>query len=309
MLAAPPMPILQVFQHEAAALAAALCWSISPLISATPSGHLGALAFNRLRQIAVTLMLLVFIWAGGHWQNLDTSQLARLLASGAIGIFAGDTLLFLALNRLGPRRSSILFALNAPMTALLGWLVLGESLSFSATAGIGLTFAGVLLAIIYGKRPGQTHHLEAIKGSLWIGVGLGLGAAFGQAIGSIIARPVMASGVDPFMASMFRVGIAALCLTLLMSLPIQAVKPQRPLTARIAVLTVLSGLLAMGVGMTLLLFSLSGGKAGIISTLSATSPVLILPLLWWRTKERPAAGAWAGAGLAVAGMALLFLGR
>jgi uncharacterized membrane protein len=59
--------------------------------------------------------------------------------------------------------------------------------------------------------------------------------------------------------------------------------------------------------MTLLLFALSGGKVGIVSTLSATSPVLILPMLWATTGERPAQGAWAGAALVVAGMALIFL--
>ena len=59
--------------------------------------------------------------------------------------------------------------------------------------------------------------------------------------------------------------------------------------------------------MTLLLYALAGGKVGIVSTLSATSPVIILPMLWARTGERPAAGAWAGAALVVAGMALIFL--
>lgn len=59
--------------------------------------------------------------------------------------------------------------------------------------------------------------------------------------------------------------------------------------------------------MTLLLYALSGGKAGIGSTLSATSPVILLPMLWARTGERPAAGAWAGAALVVAGMALILL--
>ena len=48
--------------------------------------------------------------------------------------------------------------------------------------------------------------------------------------------------------------------------------------------------------MTLLLYALAGGKVGIVSTLSATSPVLILPLLWLRTGQRPAPGAWAGRG-------------
>jgi drug/metabolite transporter (DMT)-like permease len=71
-------------------------------------------------------------------------------------------------------------------------------------------------------------------------------------------------------------------------------------------LTALTGILALAIGMTLLLFALSGGQVGIVSTLSATSPVIILPMLWARTGERPAAGAWAGAGLVVVGMALIF---
>jgi drug/metabolite transporter (DMT)-like permease len=74
-----------------------------------------------------------------------------------------------------------------------------------------------------------------------------------------------------------------------------------------ALVTALASFVGLGVGMTLLLFALSGGKVGVVSTLSATSPVLILPMLWARTGERPAAGAWAGAALVVAGMALLFL--
>lgn len=60
-------------------------------------------------------------------------------------------------------------------------------------------------------------------------------------------------------------------------------------------------------GIVATLVSLSSGKVGIVSTLSATSPVLILPMIWLRTGERPAAGVWLGAALVVAGMALLFV--
>jgi uncharacterized membrane protein len=59
--------------------------------------------------------------------------------------------------------------------------------------------------------------------------------------------------------------------------------------------------------MTLLLFALSGGYVGIVSTLSATSPVIILPMLWLKTRERPAVGAWIGAALVVVGMGFIFL--
>ena len=293
--------------HELAALGAAACWALTGLISAGPAGHLGALAFNRARQVFVTGLLGVYVLASGAWRELDAGVAWPLLLSGLIGILLGDTLLFATLNRVGPRRSGILFALNAPIAAALGWAALGETLAPQAVLGVGLTVAGVALAILYGKRRAQLHQWEAIRGPLWIGVALGLGAATGQALGSIVARPAMATGIDPFLASMLRTGVAAFCLSALIALPIPAVKPKGPLTWRVFAVTALTGIIALAIGMTLLLFALSGGAVGIVSTLSATSPALILPMLWARTGERPAAGAWAGAALVIAGMALIFL--
>jgi drug/metabolite transporter (DMT)-like permease len=293
--------------HELAALGAAICWALSSLISAGPAGHLGSLAFNRIRQAFVAALLAVYVLASGTWSELTVAIVGPLLLSGLIGIFLGDTLLFAALNRIGPRRSGIVFALNAPIAAVLGFLMLGETLPLKAVAGILLTASGVILAILFGKRPSNSHVWEAVKGPLWIGVALGLGAATGQAVGSIVAKPIMASGTDPLLASMLRVGTAAVCLSVLMALPIPAVKARGPLTLKVVAMTVLTGIVAMAIGMTLLLFALSGGEVGIVSTLSATSPVIVLPMLWAVTGERPAAGAWVGAALVVIGMALIFM--
>lgn len=291
---------------ELAAVGAATCWALTGLLSAGPAGYLGALAFNRTRQLFVAFLLGLYVLASGTWRELQPEVLWPILLSGFIGIFVGDTLLFTCLNRLGPRRSGILFALNAPIAALLGWAVLGEQLNGTAVAGIGLTLCGVLLAILFGKRQAQLHQWETVKGPLWLGVLVGLLAALSQAIGSLIARPVMATGIDPLAASMLRVAVAALCLTALTQLPIEAVKPKGPLTRSVFLQTAMTGIIALAFGMTLLLFALSGGKVGIVSTLSATTPVIILPMLWLKTREVPAPGAWAGAALVVAGMALIF---
>jgi drug/metabolite transporter (DMT)-like permease len=296
-------------RHEIAALAAAVCWSVTGLLSATPAGHLGAVAFSRARQTIVTVVLALSVFLSGTWQGFGWNVVVPLLVSGIIGIFVGDSLLFGSLNRVGPRRAGILFALNAPMAVGLGWMSLGETLPLQALAGIALTVSGVMLAIMFGKRNGQSHHWENVKGPLWIGVGLGLGAALGQAIGSIIARPVMETGVDPLVASLVRIGSAAVCLNVVMQVPHATLKPQGKMTWKILGLTALTGVLAIGLGMTLMLYALSGGKVGIVSTLSATSPALILPLLWMTTGERPAAAAWAGALLVIGGMALMFAGR
>ena len=292
--------------YELAAVGAAACWALTALLSTGPAGHLGALAFNRTRQLFVATALALYVMATGTWRELQPELLWPLVLSGFIGIFVGDTLLFTCLNRLGPRRSGILFALNAPIAALLGWAILGEQLSRAAVGGIALTLCGVFLAIVYGKRKAQPHQWESVKGPLWLGILVGLLAAVSQAIGSLIARPIMATGVDPLAASMLRVSVAALCLAVLTQLPFKAVKPKAPLTVRVFLQTALTGIIALAFGMTLLLFALSGGKVGIVSTLSATTPAIILPMLWLKTREIPAAGAWAGATLVVLGMALIF---
>ena len=102
----------------------------------------------------------------------------------------------------------ILFAMNAPLAAILAWLVLGEALTLQAVLGVALTFVGVAMAIYFGNRrtaSAPSHHWEDVKGALWIGVALGLAAAACQAVASLLMRPVMAAGIDPFAASMLRV--------------------------------------------------------------------------------------------------------
>ncbi|MEX3008732.1 DMT family transporter [Hoeflea sp. TYP-13] len=294
-------------QYEAAALGAALCWAIAGMISSAPAKHLGAIAFNRTRMVIVLVILGGYAFATGSWLSIGGPEAELLIISGFIGIFVGDTALFLTLNRMGPRRTAILFATNAPMSVVLGWMVLGEALSFAALAGIAITIAGVVLSIVFGKRRAQLHHWESITGPLWAGITLGLIAALAQSVGSIIARPVMETGVDPVAASALRVAVAALGLTALMRLPYEQFHQRGELTKRVTGRIALSGMLGMGLGMTLLLFALEGGEVGIISTLSATSPALMLPLLWATTGERPAFGAWIGAALVVGGTALIFM--
>ncbi len=78
--------------------------------------------------------------------------------------------------------------MNAPMSALLGWLFLSEELSFQALVGISFVLVGVILAIAFGKRKDQLHKLEAIRGPVAIGVLFGTLAALSQSVGSIIIR-------------------------------------------------------------------------------------------------------------------------
>ena len=290
--------------HELAALGTATCWATTGILASDAIRALGAFHFNLIRQVFVTLLLAGIVLASGTLALPDRGAVAVLAVSGVVGILLGDTLNFAAVGRLGPRRAGAVFALNAPMAAVLGWLVLGERLGLQAGLGIAVTVAGVALAIL-GRPASGAHRLEQVWGGLGIGVLFGLGAALGQATGALIARPYMAGGLDPYVGSLVRVGASGLAMGMLAALPMAPPRP-REVSGRVLALTAATALIGLLLGMTLFLYALQGSQTGIIATLSATSPVIILPLLWLRTGQRPSAMSWAGAALAVAGLALIF---
>lgn len=290
--------------HELAALATATCWALTGLLAADAVRALGAFHFNLWRQGFVTLALLAVVAATGAWAGLDGWTLAVLALSGVIGILLGDTFNYAAVGRLGPRRAGAVYALNAPMAAILGWALLDEALSLQAASGIVLTAAGVAVAIL-GRPRANAHRFESLTGTLLPGLACGLMAALGQAAGSLIARPVMEAGLDPWLASLVRVGASGLAMGIVAATPWAPPRPARA-TPLVLGLTVATALIGLFLGMTLFLFALQGSQTGIITTLSATSPVIILPLLWLHTGQRPTATSWLGAAIAVAGLALIF---
>ncbi len=287
-----------------AALGAALCWAAGGLIAIGPVRAIGPVAFNRLRMIVAAVGLAVATTALGTWETLDPRTAAILALSGAVGIVLGDTAMFWALSRLGPRRNTVVYATNAPLTAVLAWIVLDEALGPWTALGIALVTIGVMLAVFF-RSGAQTHDWETVRGHLLVGIGACLTAALCQAAGSVIAKPVMAAGADPIAAATVRVGTSALLLFGSSLLPGQRPGIGADLQPRIVAQVAVQSFIGLGLGMTLLLVGLAHGNAGVVATLSATSPVLILPMLWVMTRQRPGAGAWAGAAIAVLGVALI----
>jgi len=291
--------------YDLFALGAAVCWAVGSVMSVAPSRHLGAFAFTRWRMLMVAFMLWAVVAVNSSWHSFDAHAWGVMGVSGLVGIFIGDTALFSAINRLGPRRAGVLFATHAAFSAALGFIWLGERMSLQAFLGAVLTLAGVMLAIVLGRHKNETHAWEADHGHIGLGVALALVAALCQAVGSLIAKPVMATQVDPVMASAVRVTVATVAHFVLLAAGFRAARAQQTPTLRVLAQTGLNGFIAMGIGMTLVLLALEKGDVGMVAILSSVSPILVLPLLWFQLKRAPALGAWVGASLTVVGTALI----
>ncbi|MGI9611001.1 MAG: DMT family transporter [Acidimicrobiia bacterium] len=295
--------------YEAAALAAGFSWAIGGLIATGPSRELGGPRFTRLRMYWVAFALVVIATAVGGWDTIGRRDLLLLGSSGIIGLAIGDAALFSAFARLGPRRTSILFTTNAPMTAVASAVLFGERFDGRSITGAVAVLIGVGLAIAFGTRPGQKHGWEQVQGPLIVGIGFGLLGAAGQSIGVLLADPVFEGPdeVSPWAAAAVRavLGLAALVGFRRWFENRSTIPYPNSFSWRLIGMIILSGTIAMVLGKTLVLIALDGGDPGIVSVLVSTTPALQLPLIWAVTRERPPLAAWAGAGLAAAGTALI----
>ncbi len=294
-------------QAELLAALAALSWAVGSLFSAAASSRMGAFAFTRWRLFFALTLLWALALFTGQWRSLDASHIALLALSGFIGIFIGDTALFACMNRLGPRRSGVLFATHAIFSTLLAWLFLGETLWGWTLVGGSLLVSGVMVAIVWGRRESETHAWENTQGSLWKGVLLGLLAAASHSAATLMIKPLMVAGVDAVSASAVRTSASFLAHLALLWAGAKVARLQSPLTPSTLLNTAASAVVAMALGMTLVSQALKTGQANLVGIFSSLTPILLLPLLWVVYRRHPAWGAWGGAVMAVVGAALILV--
>ena len=288
-------------------LAAALSWTLASLFGHRPAVTFGSLHFNRIRMVVSAALLCLMMLATKNSWSLPEVFWLPILASALVGVVIGDFFLFVTMRRLGPRRTGILFAANAPLAAVLGWLFLSEPLSLLKILAIFIGFCGICLAIIYGKRRDLLHVWEIVTQPLWIGIAAGFIAALGQAAGVLLLRPIMEAGCDPMMASFIRVSAAACFFWLVWPFSQPTITLAVYRDCKLWFFIVANSFFGLSFGVYLLLAALETGRVADVTILSSFGPVMILPFVWYQTRMRPAWGAWAGAGLVVLSSALLVM--
>jgi len=290
---------------ELLAAMASGCWAVGALFSATASNQMGAFAFTRWRLFFAMCMLWLAALYVGRWPELTFESIAWLSMSSWVGILIGDTALFVCMNRLGPRRCGVLFATHALFSAFFAWLFLGETLWGMTLVGSGVLVSGVMVAIVWGRRDEETHAWENTKGTLWMGVAMGLLAALGQATATLLIKPLMSTGIDAVSASAVRATASFAAHLFLLWAGVGLSKLANPLTWKNLLNTAISACVSMVIGMTLILQALKTGQANLVAIFSSIAPVLLLPLLWAVYRRKPAAGAWWGGAMTVVGSAMI----
>lgn len=305
---------------EIISLGVAVSWTITAWFAAKASLRVGAMVTNVLRLVLATLFLGVLLWVtigrpypvyadGNTWLWLGLSAL--------VGYVFGDYCLFNCYLYIGPRFGQLLMTLAPPMAAIAGWIMLGETLSWTSILAMAVTLAGIGISIM--SRDGG-HHFKLdlpLKGVL-----LGIGAGIGQGVGLVLSKigmqyyaeaipanaPSAMEAMLPFASTMMRaiIGGAGFLAILLLQKDFGKLRSavKDPVAMKYASVITLFGPV---LGVSLSLMAVRYANAGIASTLMALTPVFIIVPEVLIEGKRIRFKEIAGLAVSIAGVALFFL--
>ena len=310
----------QQYIGELISLGVACSWTVSALASEVASRRLGIFVMNVWRMSLALMFSTALMWAfTGMWglEYASSSAWMWLLASGVVGYFFGDWCLFNSYLTMGSRYGQLFMTLAPAFTALSAWVMLGQTLSWSALLAMAVTLLGIAISVWHvGSQE------EPARGIVF-----GLGAALGQGLGLVLSK----LGVDayeasmpsemlpdvavylPFSANSVRCMAGFVCFTAwyYWMRPkfrqqhhtfTDSLRNRRGLVAMLV--AVVSGPF-LGVGFSLM--AVQHTAAGIASTLMATTPILILLPSRWLFGQTITLRNVLGAVVSVVGVSLFFL--
>lgn len=302
---------------EYAALLTAVFWTITAIAFESVGKRIGSLTTNLLR------LFLAFIFIGiysqitrGSFIPFDASahNWIWLSLSGFIGFVIGDLLLFEAYVVIGSRVSMLIMSLTPPITAFLGWIIMGEVLTGQNFLGMFLTIFGIMIVVLDGSSKSQNSegkpnpNKKKIKLSYpIIGLLLAFGGAVGQGAGLVLSKYGM-QDFDPFAATQIRVITGLISFSVLFIFMkrwkkvFEAIKNKDAMT-RLSIGAIFGPFL----GVSFSLLSVKHTTTGVASTIMSIVPVLIIPPAIIFFKEKITTKEIIGSLIAVGGVALFFM--
>jgi drug/metabolite transporter (DMT)-like permease len=299
-----------------AALLTTLLFATSAICGYRTARQIGGIEANFWRIALATIFLTIWAFTFGHG---FAGAPGWFLLSGLFGIGLGDSAYFQALPRLGSRRTVLITqCLTAPFAALIEWFWLGTKLNLAEIGCIAVILAGVAIAL----APGD--HLKISPRDWKIGLGAGLFAALGAAIGVVIIRKGYGAihdaglnvdaGTTGYQRVLGGILIPTLALLAFKWRSAQAHGPafagdtlqiSRDKWARIWPWVLANALAGQTLGVTCMQWALKTTQAGIVAAIIATTPIVLLPLTRLIEGEKIGFRSLLGALVAVGGVIAL----
>ena len=296
---------------ELAALAAALCWTLSPVLYKMALSDAKPIPANISRIVSTTIFLFACLGVSGRLGNLttlgvDSLRLASL--SGIVGLFLGDTMYMTSLALIGVSRAVPISCAYPLFTTFFAVLFLGERVTFFLLLGTIVIIVGTWL--VSQETTGSNSVTRRV---LFKGVFIALATAIVWSVSITLMDHAlelsqMASSID----SAFAVNTARMSATALTFLALSPLIDRHfrfmKLKRKIWIILAIGGIVALGLGWFLLAFSLSQIEASRAIPISSVSPLFATLVGAFFLKEKVTGKIFVGSVLIVLGVSIVFVG-
>lgn len=293
-----------IIKGEFFALFTAISWTFSSLTFGKISKEYDTQVANFLRVTIGTIMVgFVCLFESRHlflptdvtWENLKIISL-----SGFIGMFLGDLFLFKAYNMIGARVTMLIMALSPIIVSIIDFLFLGVTLFPIQIFAILITCLGIIL-VIFKTEDKKISLGFSVKGLLYAFL-----ATLGQSLGVILTK-LGSTTYDSLATSQIRLGVAIFFFGAVVLYEGKARETIKMITSKKALSLLLVGTFFSVFGIAALIEAFKSANASIASTISSTSPIIMIPCSILFYKEKIRKNEIIGAIISVVGLSIFFL--
>lgn len=293
-----------VIKGEFFALFTAISWTFSSLTFGKISKEYDTQVANFLRVTIGTIMVgFVCLFGSRHlflptdvtWENLKIISL-----SGFIGMFLGDLFLFKAYNMIGARVTMLIMALSPIIVSIIDFLFLGVSLFPIQIFAILITCLGIIL-VIFKTEDKKISLGFSVKGLFYAFL-----ATLGQSLGVILTK-LGSTTYDSLATSQIRLGVAIFFFGAVVLYEGKTKETIKMITSKRALSLLLIGTFFSVFGIAALIEAFKSANASIASTISSTSPIIMIPCSILFYKEKIRKNEIIGAIISVVGLSIFFL--
>jgi drug/metabolite transporter (DMT)-like permease len=290
---------------EISALITAILWAGTAIVFTEATKIVGSYVVNITRLLLATGYLIVTILLFNFDFQISWQQIYLLGLSGIIGLVFGDGFLFKSFQYIGARLSMLVMTLAPPIAAFLAYIYLGEQITSLGILGIVITISGISIVIFKRSEQPTDDYKKNNIGYLFAFLG-----AIGQAVNLIFAKEAFELGeINGFVATFYRMVPSIPLMYFLGFLyrkkrnSVKILKYKKDALKYIIIGSVIGPFL----GITFSLIAVANTYVGIASTLMATVPIVMLPIIRFYYRKKLSVISIVGAFIAVSGIAVLFL--
>ena len=294
---------------ELAALAAAFCWAISPVLYRMALSNTKPIPANVSRSISTTIFLFVYLGASGKLLNLVTLQMDSLILStlsGVVGLCLGDTMFMLSLELIGVSKTVPIVSAYPMFTTFFAVLFFNEPFTSLLLLGTVLIIVGIWL--VSAERASSS---DVTRSVLFKGVFISLSTALVWSLSIICMNQALEFSQMAAFDSAFVVNTARMAASTLLLLALSPFIDRQfnfmKLKRKTWIILALGGIVGLVFGWVLLAISLSYTEASRAVPISSVSPLFATLIGAFFLKEKVTVRIFAGAVLIVLGISVMFI--